>query len=191
MASPSPPTSTFRNIQEKATAYIHEADFWLNEAENRNSTLAVTDWRNLCLRPPIFFLNSAPPTLYFQTPFNELAPRKKVVYVWICCQCGHGGMKITVDPCPYCGVPRCANCDTRRFNSRLNTSNPYPESEDLSCRLPLSTLTYLSRQPNYTPPEIILQGADTKLNLGLFLPVRTILVGDLAREGEEGEEEKT
>lgn len=107
------------------------------------------------------------------------------------CQCGHGGMKITVDPCPYCGVPRCANCDTRRFNSRLNTSNPYPESEDLSYRLPLSTLTYLSRQPNYMPPEIVLQGADTKLNLGLFLPVRTILVGDLAREGEEGEEEKT
>ncbi|KAF5603050.1 arginyl-trna synthetase [Fusarium pseudocircinatum] len=118
MASPSPPTSTSRNIQEKATAYIHEADVWLKEAENPNSTLAVADWTVRPLfshytrhygwgfhRLTIGGLKAAPPSLYFQTPFNELAPRKKVVYVWICCQCGHGGMKITVDPCPYCGIP--------------------------------------------------------------------------------------
>lgn len=34
------------------------------------------------------------------------------------CYCGHGGMKVSVDPCPRCGVQRCPNCETQRFNTR-------------------------------------------------------------------------
>ncbi|PCD46203.1 hypothetical protein AU210_001613 [Fusarium oxysporum f. sp. radicis-cucumerinum] len=47
-------------------------------------------------------------------PINEL-PRRKVVWVWVCCQCGTSGMKVSVDPCPCCGNYRCPNCATRRF----------------------------------------------------------------------------
>ncbi|CZR33597.1 uncharacterized protein FPRO_01673 [Fusarium proliferatum ET1] len=48
-------------------------------------------------------------------PIHELAPRRKVVWVWVCCQCGTSGMKVSVDPCPCCGNYRCPNCATRRF----------------------------------------------------------------------------
>jgi hypothetical protein len=77
---------------------------------------------------------------HLQVPIFELPPRRKVVWVWICvswtktrrrlsvvyryklticqCYCGHGGMKVSVDPCPRCGVQRCPNCETQRFNTR-------------------------------------------------------------------------
>ncbi|KAJ9428220.1 hypothetical protein QL093DRAFT_2129619 [Fusarium oxysporum] len=43
---------------------------------------------------------------------------RRAVWIWICCQCGHGGMKVSVDPCPYCSTPRCPNCETRRVHGR-------------------------------------------------------------------------
>ncbi|KAH7256401.1 hypothetical protein BKA59DRAFT_467397 [Fusarium tricinctum] len=54
----------------------------------------------------------------FVVPVKQLPPRKKAVWIWACCVCGNGGMKVSVDPCPYCGTPRCPNCDTRRANAR-------------------------------------------------------------------------
>ncbi|KAH7269392.1 uncharacterized protein BKA55DRAFT_7768 [Fusarium redolens] len=44
---------------------------------------------------------------------------KKPTQAWTSqCQCGHGGMKVSVDPCPYCNIPRCPNCETRRVHGR-------------------------------------------------------------------------
>ncbi|UPK97913.1 hypothetical protein LCI18_008848 [Fusarium solani-melongenae] len=74
----------------------------------------------------------ATPLWHIQVPIFETPPRRKVVWVWICvssgrqqikltihqCYCGHGGMKVSVDPCPRCGVQRCPNCETQRFNTR-------------------------------------------------------------------------
>ncbi|KAK2691886.1 hypothetical protein QWA68_009112 [Fusarium oxysporum] len=51
-------------------------------------------------------------------PFRELPSRRKVVWIWTCCVCGQGGMKISVDPCFRCGFDRCPNCETRRANTR-------------------------------------------------------------------------
>ncbi|KAH7256403.1 hypothetical protein BKA59DRAFT_71877 [Fusarium tricinctum] len=51
-------------------------------------------------------------------PYREQPPRRKVVWIWVCCCCGNGGMKVSVDPCPYCGIPRCPNCGTQRYNTR-------------------------------------------------------------------------
>ncbi|EWZ86970.1 hypothetical protein FOWG_10432 [Fusarium oxysporum f. sp. lycopersici MN25] len=56
--------------------------------------------------------------LVSSTPYRVRPPRRKVVWIWFCCCCGHGGMKVSVDPCPRCGVPRCPNCDTQRYNTR-------------------------------------------------------------------------
>ncbi|KAI1067959.1 hypothetical protein LB507_004502 [Fusarium sp. FIESC RH6] len=68
-------------------------------------------------RPPITCV--AAPLLNSRIPIIEGAPgRRRVVWVWVCCVCGYGGMKISVDPCPNCCNPRCPNCDTRRINTR-------------------------------------------------------------------------
>ncbi|KAK2136379.1 hypothetical protein NOF04DRAFT_1001920 [Fusarium oxysporum II5] len=56
--------------------------------------------------------------LVSSTPYRVRPPRRKVVWIWFCCCCGHGGMKVSVDPCPRCGIPRCPNCDTQRYNTR-------------------------------------------------------------------------
>ncbi|KAH7196661.1 uncharacterized protein B0J16DRAFT_3882 [Fusarium flagelliforme] len=61
----------------------------------------------------------AAPLLFPRIPIIEGPPgRRRVVWVWVCCICGYGGMKISVDPCPNCCNPRCPNCDTRRINTR-------------------------------------------------------------------------
>lgn len=46
------------------------------------------------------------------------------------CCCGHGGMKVSVDPCPHCGIARCPNCNTQRFHIRGSNGLPAPEDED-------------------------------------------------------------
>ncbi|KAH7175760.1 hypothetical protein EDB81DRAFT_770941 [Dactylonectria macrodidyma] len=69
----------------------------------------------------------AAPHPHFLQPIRELPPRRKVVWVWTCCNCGNGGMKISVDPCPYCRIPRCPNCSTRKLTIRA--ANGASESE--------------------------------------------------------------
>lgn len=82
--------------------------------------------------PPLRLLpaafEAAPPPPRLPVPIRELPPRRKVVWIWICCCCGHGGMKVSVDPCPHCGIPRCPTCHTQRYNIR--GSDEYPEPED-------------------------------------------------------------
>ncbi|KAH7219299.1 hypothetical protein DER44DRAFT_84733 [Fusarium oxysporum] len=68
-------------------------------------------------RPIPVFINRAGFDLRFGLG-KELPPRRKVVWIWICCQCGHGGMKVNIDPCPYCSTPRCPNCETQRLQGR-------------------------------------------------------------------------
>ncbi|KAG6993320.1 hypothetical protein FocnCong_v018098 [Fusarium oxysporum f. sp. conglutinans] len=51
-------------------------------------------------------------------PVKELPRRRKVVWVWVCCICGLGGMKVAVVSCPNCGIGRCPNCETRRYPIR-------------------------------------------------------------------------
>ncbi|KAH6960555.1 hypothetical protein DER45DRAFT_558127 [Fusarium avenaceum] len=62
-------------------------------------------------------LDDDPPS-QFTVPINVLPHRKKVAWIWICCACGHGGMKVSAHPCEACGTPRCPNCNTRRYNLR-------------------------------------------------------------------------
>ncbi|KAM5525898.1 hypothetical protein FOXYSP1_01942 [Fusarium oxysporum f. sp. phaseoli] len=50
--------------------------------------------------------------------FVEKPSRRKVIWIWFCCSCGNGGMKVSTDPCPRCGIPRCVNCDTQRLYTR-------------------------------------------------------------------------
>jgi hypothetical protein len=91
------------------------------KAENHNHLLDVAT-RTLRLRPAnvrLSFTDQATaPHSCCRYPIIETAPRRKVVWVWICCVCGYGGMKVSVDPCPNCCNPRCPNCDTRRINTR-------------------------------------------------------------------------
>ncbi|KAH7180609.1 hypothetical protein DER46DRAFT_7649 [Fusarium sp. MPI-SDFR-AT-0072] len=72
-------------------------------------------------------------------PINETPPRRNVIYIWFCCQCAHGGMKVAAVNCPRCGTPRCPNCTTQRYNTRalppLSTSQYFPEPMHLSSTL--------------------------------------------------------
>ncbi|KAH7156088.1 hypothetical protein EDB81DRAFT_377349 [Dactylonectria macrodidyma] len=45
-------------------------------------------------------------------PFNERAPRRRrrVAFIWSCCECICAGMAINVGKCIACGLPRCALC---------------------------------------------------------------------------------
>jgi ribosomal protein L37AE/L43A len=45
---------------------------------------------------------------------SKKAKRRKVIWVWTCCGCGSGGMRITAANCPRCGLPRCPMCNTTR-----------------------------------------------------------------------------
>ncbi|KAL5590579.1 hypothetical protein FOBRF1_014136 [Fusarium oxysporum] len=45
---------------------------------------------------------------------SKKAKRRKVIWVWTCCGCGIGGMRITAANCPRCGLPRCPMCNTTR-----------------------------------------------------------------------------
>ncbi|KAG7001762.1 Protein SERAC1 [Fusarium oxysporum f. sp. conglutinans] len=71
-------------------------------------------------------------------PINELPPQRKVVYVWVCCCCGQGGMKVGVGPCPVCGVPRCPNCPTQR-----NSNCDFHEIDTISTSAPNDSLMIL------------------------------------------------
>ncbi|KAI3572140.1 hypothetical protein IWW34DRAFT_824446 [Fusarium oxysporum f. sp. albedinis] len=71
-------------------------------------------------------------------PLNELPPQRKVVYVWVCCCCGQGGMKVGVVPCPVCGVPRCPNCPTQR-----NSNCDFHEIDTISTSAPNDSLMIL------------------------------------------------
>ncbi|CZR45357.1 uncharacterized protein FPRO_15468 [Fusarium proliferatum ET1] len=44
--------------------------------------------------------------------------RRRVSWVWFCCGCGHGGMKVIVISCPHCGLLRCPNCSVKRKEIR-------------------------------------------------------------------------
>ncbi|OBS27123.1 hypothetical protein FPOA_01064 [Fusarium poae] len=89
------------------------------KAESSNGLVNIVDCiRLLRLRPSGSVIACAAPPICPQIPISEIAPRRKVVWVWICCVCGYGGMKVSVDPCPNCCNPRCPNCDTRRINTR-------------------------------------------------------------------------
>ncbi|KAH7378542.1 hypothetical protein BKA64DRAFT_687388 [Cadophora sp. MPI-SDFR-AT-0126] len=54
------------------------------------------------------------------TPLQPLKPpaKKKTVYVWECCQCGHSGISIRVEACPACQCTRCAYCPTTKIHTR-------------------------------------------------------------------------
>lgn len=124
------------------------------------------------LRPStLSIIDLAAPLFYPQIPIVDIAPRRKVVWVWICCVCGYGGMKVSVDPCPNCCNPRCPNCDTRRINTRSHKDSHFQRG---------------SLSPGNVEAET---GPASELDL---LPVGKILVGIVTEEGgdEEGETEK-
>lgn len=98
----------------------------LGQSRAQNHTVNGSAWRLVAsdstgeaeMRPTNCLVEAqAAPLSDAEVPIQELA-RRKVVWVWICCCCGHGGMKVSVDPCPRCGVPRCPSCDTQRINTR-------------------------------------------------------------------------
>ncbi|EWG36362.1 hypothetical protein FVEG_14661 [Fusarium verticillioides 7600] len=72
---------------------------------------------DLSLRPstPSGILAS-PPGSFVEKPSRS--SRRRAIWIWFCCSCSHGGMKVSTDPCPSCGTPRCINCDTQRVYTR-------------------------------------------------------------------------
>ncbi|KAG7053737.1 hypothetical protein JMJ77_0000819 [Colletotrichum scovillei] len=44
-------------------------------------------------------------------------PKKAVVNLWTCCQCGQHGQEIRVECCRCCGKPRCAYCPVSRVRA--------------------------------------------------------------------------
>ncbi|PSS22712.1 hypothetical protein M430DRAFT_33473 [Amorphotheca resinae ATCC 22711] len=52
------------------------------------------------------------------SPIWQLAPKKKYVYIWQCCGCGHSGINIMVTACSACGAARCAYCRTTKVQVR-------------------------------------------------------------------------
>lgn len=45
-------------------------------------------------------------------------PKRKAVWIWYCCTCGHSGIRISIQSCPTCDNPRCATCRTEKIYVR-------------------------------------------------------------------------
>ncbi|KAK2136377.1 hypothetical protein NOF04DRAFT_1306371 [Fusarium oxysporum II5] len=97
-----------------------------------------------CVGPAV--INSFLPLL--PVPINETPSLKKVIYIWFCCECGHGGMKVTTVNCPRCGTPRCPSCTTQRYKTRALP--------------PLSTSQYFS-EPMHPSPTLFTEPNDCRL----------------------------
>ncbi|KAI8669665.1 hypothetical protein NCS57_00782200 [Fusarium keratoplasticum] len=48
-------------------------------------------------------------------PFSERARKKRTVFIWTCCSCLTGGMRVSVTNCPSCGLERCSYCQTEKI----------------------------------------------------------------------------
>ncbi|KAI5458227.1 hypothetical protein BGZ63DRAFT_407518 [Mariannaea sp. PMI_226] len=64
-------------------------------------------------------------------PIQEVPKRgrRRKIWVWICCRCCHGGMKVQTDPCPHCGIPRCPACPCQEIWVRVADGTPDIEDE--------------------------------------------------------------
>lgn len=112
-----------------------EPDVWPDESFKRaqKPPLSPSNQPLFCLlvRAAESARSETPPPPRQPLPFRELPPRRKVVWIWICCCCRHEGMKVSVDPCPHCGIPRCPNCNTQRLHIRGGSNGlPAPEDEE-------------------------------------------------------------
>ncbi|KAF4970052.1 hypothetical protein FSARC_2870 [Fusarium sarcochroum] len=69
-------------------------DITTRESSDRYQALDHWRWQ-LFLRPDFGF-HAAAPALpnYPLLPISELPPRRRVTWVWVCCCCGHGAMKV-------------------------------------------------------------------------------------------------
>ncbi|KAH7109218.1 hypothetical protein EDB81DRAFT_834314 [Dactylonectria macrodidyma] len=41
--------------------------------------------------------------------------KKRPVFIWTCCTCLHGGMRVAVTCCQGCGMPRCTYCRVEKI----------------------------------------------------------------------------
>ncbi|KAH7126499.1 hypothetical protein B0J13DRAFT_565570 [Dactylonectria estremocensis] len=136
-----PPSRADRDVWRGFWMHPTEPDAWpdghLEEAQAAWPVSPISTLRLLRFQPslPTFCLldeSETPPPPRQTLPIWELPPRRKVVWIWICCYCGHGGMKVSVDPCPRCSTPRCPTCHIQRFNVRGANKLPELEGEDES-----------------------------------------------------------
>jgi len=51
-------------------------------------------------------------------PIREVAPKRRLVYIWACCSCGCSSINIRLDTCPDCNTARCAFCQTSKVQVR-------------------------------------------------------------------------
>ncbi|KAH6889147.1 hypothetical protein B0T10DRAFT_487432 [Thelonectria olida] len=50
-------------------------------------------------------------------------PKKRQVVLWTCCVCGQSGMSMRVDPCLFCGTPRCMYCPVSKVKSKPHAAH--------------------------------------------------------------------
>src|SRR6266536_2298903 len=50
----------------------------------------------------------------------------EVVHVWVCDNCGSGGMTTFIEICPECQHPRCSNCTTEPVTKRTSDGRSGP-----------------------------------------------------------------
>lgn len=95
------------------------------QATETNQDIVGLDQQIACFKKVHILAPAMNETSTVRTIFQGKSPfqsnknkRRKVMYVWICCSCGLGGMKISTGTCPSCGFSRCPNCIVTRRDRR-------------------------------------------------------------------------
>jgi hypothetical protein len=95
------------------------------QASETNQDIVGLDQQNACFKKVHILAPAMNEISTVRTIFQGKSPlqpsnnkRRKVMYVWTWCSCGHDGMKITTDACPSCGSSRCPNCNVARRDLR-------------------------------------------------------------------------
>ncbi|KAH7007423.1 hypothetical protein EDB80DRAFT_684659 [Ilyonectria destructans] len=130
---PEQPTSWLYMNPIKPEGWLHAAEPNGEQGPNIPLNDYLEEAQNLPVPPAT---SEIPPPPHRALPIRELPPRRgKVVNIWTCsrqCICGVGGMKVSVEPCPQCGIARCPSCRVDRV--RFRPSNPTLSVDETDAR---------------------------------------------------------